>query len=218
MTVNGTDVLIDGSGPSLVFVHGWPDTARLWERQVAALESRYRCVRVTLPGFEPGSRRAYSFAEVVERRAWIEDTMGMVSLVVRLPGGPALVAAVLTVGLCAAAYISEILRGALNAIPKGQAEAAAAIGLGPRDLWVRILLPQALKISMPAMVNELILLVKASSLVTVVGIVEITRMSQSIASSTYRPLEIYLAAAFIYLAINLVLAAIGRWLERRLAV
>ncbi len=131
---------------------------------------------------------------------------------------PALVAAVLTVGLCAAAYLSEVLRGSLNAIPKGQAEAAAAIGMAPRDVWVRILLPQALKIGLPAIVNELILLVKASSLVTVVGIVEITRMSQSIAAATYRPLEIYLAAAFIYLAINLVIAQAGRVLERRLTV
>jgi len=131
---------------------------------------------------------------------------------------PALVAAVLTVGLCAAAYISEIWRGALNAIPRGQSEAAVAIGFSPFDLWTRILLPQALKIATPALVNELILLVKASSLVTVVGIVEITRMSQSIASATYRPLEIYLAAAFLYLAINLVIAASGRALERRLAV
>lgn len=131
---------------------------------------------------------------------------------------PALVAAVLTVGLCAAAYISEILRGALNAIPKGQAEAATAMGFAPVDIWTRILLPQALKIATPALVNELILLVKASSLVTVVGIVEITRMSQSIASATYRPLEIYTAAAFLYLAINLVIAAGGRALERRLAV
>ena len=130
---------------------------------------------------------------------------------------PALVAAILTVGLCAAAYISEILRGALNAIPRGQAEAAIAVGLPPRDIWTRILLPQALKISMPSLVNELILLVKASSLVTVVGIVEITRMSQSIASATYRPLEIYLAAAFLYLAINLVIAGVGRTLERRFA-
>ena len=130
---------------------------------------------------------------------------------------PALVAAILTVGLCAAAYISEILRGALNAIPRGQAEAAMAVGLAPRDIWTRILLPQALKISMPALVNELILLVKASSLVTVVGIVEITRMSQAIASATYRPLEIYLTAAFLYLAITLVIAALGRNLERRLA-
>lgn len=130
---------------------------------------------------------------------------------------PALVAAVLTVGFCAAAYLSEVLRGALNAIPKGQAEAAAAIGMEPRDLWLRILLPQALRIGLPAIVNELILLVKASSLVTVVGIVEITRMSQSIASTTFRPLEIYLAAAFLYLAINLVIAQAGRVLERRLA-
>jgi polar amino acid transport system permease protein len=131
---------------------------------------------------------------------------------------PALVAAVLTVGLCAAAYISELLRGALNAIPRGQTEAAIAIGLSPFDIWTRILLPQALKIATPALVNELILLVKASSLVTVVGIVEITRMSQSIASATYRPLEIYVTAAFLYLAINLVIAAGGRALERRLAV
>lgn len=130
---------------------------------------------------------------------------------------PALVAAVLTVGLCAAAYISEIWRGALNAIPRGQSEAAVAIGFSTFDLWTRILLPQALEIATPALVNELILLVKASSLVTVVGIVEITRMSQSIASATYRPLEIYLAAAFLYLAINLVIAAGGRALERRLA-
>lgn len=131
---------------------------------------------------------------------------------------PALAAAVLAVGLCAAAYISEILRGALNAIPRGQREAAIAIGLTPRDLWTRVLLPQALTIAMPALVNELILLVKASSLVSVVGIVEITRMSQSIAAATYRPLEIYLTAAFLYLVLNLILAAIGRGFERRLAV
>jgi len=67
---------------------------------------------------------------------------------------PALVAAVLTVGLCAAAYLSEVLRGSLNAIPKGQAEAAAAIGMAPRDVWVRILLPQALKIGLPAIVQR----------------------------------------------------------------
>jgi len=131
---------------------------------------------------------------------------------------PALVAAVLTVGLCAAAYLSEVLRGSLNAIPKGQAEAALAIGMSERNIWIRILLPQALKIGLPSIVNELILLVKASSLVTVVGIVEITRMSQSVAAATYRPLEIYLAAAFIYLAINLVIAQAGRALERRLTL
>ncbi|MGI6852433.1 amino acid ABC transporter permease [Mesorhizobium sp. 1B3] len=131
---------------------------------------------------------------------------------------PALVAAVVTVGICASAYISEIWRGAIMALPKGQAEAATAIGMGPRDIWTRVVLPQAVTLSLPALVNELILLVKASSLVSVVGILEVTRASQAQAATTFRPLEVYLAAACIYLLINLCLAALGRYLEHRTAV
>lgn len=130
---------------------------------------------------------------------------------------PALVAAVLTVGLCSSAYISEIWRGAINALPVGQTEAAASIGMVPRAIWTRIILPQAVKLSLPALINELILLVKASSLVSLVGIFEITRASQAAAATTYRPLEVYIAAACIYLAINLCLAIIGRILESRMA-
>ncbi|HWL55174.1 MAG TPA: amino acid ABC transporter permease [Paracoccus sp. (in: a-proteobacteria)] len=131
---------------------------------------------------------------------------------------PAIAAAVICVGVCASAYISEIWRGAIAALPKGQAEAAVAIGMGPRDVWTRVILPQAFSLSLPALVNELILLVKASSLVSVVGILEITRASQAQAATTFRPLEVYIAAAIIYLAINLCLAALGRYLEHRTAV
>ena len=74
---------------------------------------------------------------------------------------PAMVAAVVTVGICSSAYVSEIWRGAIMALPKGQAEAATAIGMRPHDIWTRVILPQALRISLPALVNELILLVKA---------------------------------------------------------
>ena len=81
-----------------------------------------------------------------------------------------MVAAVVTVGICASAYISEIWRGAIAALPQGQAEAAVAIGMTPRDVWTRVILPQAFRLSLPALINELILLVKASSLVSVVGI------------------------------------------------
>lgn len=130
---------------------------------------------------------------------------------------PALAAAILTLGICASAYIGEIWRGAITALPRGQAEAATVIGMAPRDLWTRILLPQALRLSLPALVNELILLVKASSLVSVVGILEITRMSQAIAGSTFRPLEAYLAAGCIYLCLTIPLGFAGRALERRLA-
>ncbi|AGT11389.1 amino acid ABC transporter permease [Paracoccus aminophilus] len=131
---------------------------------------------------------------------------------------PAIVAAVGTTAVVASAYISEIWRGAINALPKGQAEAAVAIGMAPGDVWRRVILPQAVALSLPALINELILLVKASSLVSVVGIMEITRASQAQAGTTFRPLEAYLAAACIYLAINLCLAAIGRYLEHRMAI
>lgn len=131
---------------------------------------------------------------------------------------PALVAAIGTLGVCASAYISEIWRGAIVALPRGQAEAAQAIGMSGRAIWTRILLPQAVTMSLPALINELILLVKASSLVSVVGILEVTRMSQALAGTTFRPIEAYLAAGCIYLAINLCLAAVGRVMEQRLAV
>ena len=131
---------------------------------------------------------------------------------------PALVAAVVTVGICSSAYVSEIWRGAIIALPNGQAEAATAIGMRPSDIWGRIILPQAFRISLPALVNELILLVKASSLVSVVGIMEVTRASQAQAATTFRPLEVYIAAACIYLIINLCFAALGRYLEHRMTV
>ncbi|MGQ0656274.1 MAG: alpha/beta fold hydrolase, partial [Betaproteobacteria bacterium] len=74
MRVNGTDVVVEGTGPALVMVHGWPDTLRLWDAQVAALKERFRCVRFTLPGFDvSGDARAYSLDEVVETlRAVVE--------------------------------------------------------------------------------------------------------------------------------------------------
>jgi polar amino acid transport system permease protein len=130
---------------------------------------------------------------------------------------PAIVAAVGGLALSSGAFQAEILRGALNAVPRGQGEAATALGFGPLDIGRRILLPQALKISLPPLINEFILLLKASSLVSVVGIAELTRVSMNIASQTYRPFEAYVGGGLFYLAINLTLAALGGLAERRLA-
>jgi polar amino acid transport system permease protein len=129
---------------------------------------------------------------------------------------PAVVAAVGALGLSSAAFQSEILRGALNAVPSGQGEAATALGFSGLDVWRRILLPQALRISTPPLINEFILIMKASSLVSVVGIAELTRASMNIASQTYRPFEAYVGGGLFYLAINLCLAAFGALAERRL--
>jgi polar amino acid transport system permease protein len=130
---------------------------------------------------------------------------------------PAIAAAVGALGLSSGAYQAEILRGALNVVPGGQGEAAVALGFTRLDIWRRILMPQALRISTPPLINEFILLLKASSLVSAVGIAELTRVSMNIASMTYRPFEAYLAGGAIYLAINLCLAAFGLYAERRLA-
>jgi polar amino acid transport system permease protein len=130
---------------------------------------------------------------------------------------PAIVAAVGGLALSSAAYQAEILRGALNAVPRGQTEAAVALGFTNSEIWRRVLLPQALRISIPPLINEFILLLKASSLVSVVGIAELTRVSMNIASMTYRPLEAYVGGGLFYLAINLTLAGFGALAERRLA-
>ena len=130
---------------------------------------------------------------------------------------PATVAAVGGLATASSAYVAEILRGALAAVPVGQGEAAVAAGFSSFDLWTRILLPQALRLSVPPLVNEFILLMKASSLVSVVGIAELTRAGMSVASMTYRPLEAYLGAGAFYLAMSLALSTLGAFAERRLA-
>lgn len=129
---------------------------------------------------------------------------------------PATVAAFTSIGMCSAAYNAEILRGSLQAIPAGQREAADALGIPPISLWRRILIPQALRIGLPSHVNELILLVKVSSLASVVGIGELTRVAQNITGQTFRPLEIYVSAALVYFVINAIVAYGGRLAERRL--
>lgn len=128
---------------------------------------------------------------------------------------PPVVAAITAISLCEGAYLGEILRGGFLGIPRGQLEATQLLGFSRIDTLVRIEIPQALKLTMPSLINEMILLVKASSLISVVGVVEITRTAQNIVASTFTPLEVYLAAGFVYLIINGVLSMAGHFAERR---
>jgi polar amino acid transport system permease protein len=129
---------------------------------------------------------------------------------------PPLVAAVSAVSLCSAAYVAEILRGGFLSIPHGQVEAARMLGIRPFDMLRRVQVPQAFRLTLPSLANEMVLLIKASSLISVVGVAEITRTAQNIAASTYRPLEAYLAAGLIYFVINGTLAALAHLAEHRL--
>ncbi len=123
---------------------------------------------------------------------------------------PATVAAVGTLGLCCAAYMAEILRGGFTLVPKGGLEAARLLGLSPRQILLRIRLPIAAQAMRPALINEAILIVKASSLISVVGILELTRSAQALASSTFEPLPAYALCGAIYLVINFTLLLLVR--------
>jgi polar amino acid transport system permease protein len=123
---------------------------------------------------------------------------------------PAWVAAVGSLGLCCAAYTAEILRGGMAAVPRGALEAARLLGLTPAQAFLRIRLPIAAAAMRPALVGEAIMILKASSLVSMVGIAELTRASQALASSTFQPLESYALCGAVYLAINALLMLIWR--------
>ena len=129
---------------------------------------------------------------------------------------PPFVAAVIALGLCTAAYQAENLRGGFLIIPRGQEEAARAFGYTGAQTRRHILIPQALRAVLPALMNEMIMILKASSLVSVVGVADLTRASQNIVARDLHAIKWYAAAALVYLVINLVLAAFGRALEGRL--
>jgi His/Glu/Gln/Arg/opine family amino acid ABC transporter permease subunit len=115
-----------------------------------------------------------------------------------------------------AAFISETLRGAIRAVPKGQREAALAIGLSTTYSVIRIELPQALPAIIPALMGFFIGLVKDTSLAYLVGLYELTTTAKIIAEREFRPLEIYLVIAVIYFALCFPLSRLVPIVERRL--
>lgn len=130
---------------------------------------------------------------------------------------PSEVAAVVGMSLCTAAYQAEILRGGFSSVSRGLIEAANMCGFSRFAIFRRIRLPIAVQLTIPALTSEAIMMLKSSSLVSVVGVVELTRMAQDLAASTYRPLELYAAAGLIYLIINIVVAASGLRLEKHMS-
>jgi len=129
---------------------------------------------------------------------------------------PGLAAAVLGLTLCTAAYQAENLRGGFTSVSPGLIEAGRIVGMNARQIMVRIRAPLALRLTLPSVVNEAILILKASSLVSVVGIADLTRTAQNIASSNYRPIETFAAAGALYLVLNIAVGGAGAGLGRLL--
>ncbi|GAA0442206.1 amino acid ABC transporter permease [Virgibacillus sp. AGTR] len=128
----------------------------------------------------------------------------------------AFLSAVLAFGLNSAAYISEIIRGGILAIDKGQTEAAEALGVPYKPMMLNIILPQAFKNILPAMMNEFITLTKESALVSTIGYLDIMRRAQIAGADLYRNFEALLFAGLIYWVMVYILTLLGRLMERRL--
>lgn len=126
-------------------------------------------------------------------------------------------AALGALSMCTGAYQAEILRGGFMGVAPGQLEAARMLGLSRVQIITRIEVPQAVRLTAPLLINEVTMMVKASSLISVVGILELTRTAQNIATSTFQPLEIYLAAGVLYLIMNGAVSLLGDYGHRRLA-
>ena len=126
--------------------------------------------------------------------------------------------AVITMTLHTAAYIAEILRGAIQAIPPGEIEAARALGMSRFKTLIHIVLPRATRIGLPAYSNEVILMLKASSLASTVTLLELTGMTRTIIARTYQTVDMFLIAGVIYLVMSFVLIQCFKLLERWLRV
>ena len=124
--------------------------------------------------------------------------------------------AVLALMLNTAAYASEIIRGGLLSVPHGQIEAARACGMPRMMIFRRITLPLAIRQALPDYGNEMIAMVKATSLASIITLMEITGVAARIISESYRVIEVFVVAGTLYLAINFALARLIALLERRL--
>ena len=123
--------------------------------------------------------------------------------------------AIIALGLCQAAYFSEDLRSGLRAVPTGQAEAARALGHGFVGSMRHVLMPQAVRNAMPALVNHSVSLFKNSSLAMAIGVAELTHAVKEVENQSFRAFETYCIATVLYLVCSLLIMAVGAWLARR---
>jgi arginine/ornithine transport system permease protein len=147
----------------------------------------------------------------------------LVNYIVQKAGGeyvevPAFTAGVLTIGFVFGAYMTETFRGAILAIPKGQMEAAASIGMTRSQVLFRITLPQMVRHAIPGFTNNWLIMIKATALVSIIGLDDMMQRAGLAAAATRQPLDFYLAAAAIYLAVTTISILLLSRVEKRFSL
>jgi polar amino acid transport system permease protein len=127
-------------------------------------------------------------------------------------------AGVVALALCDSAFEAEIFRAGIQSIDRGQREAAETLGLSWLDTLRFIILPQAVRRVLPPLGNQFVYMLKTSSLVSIIGLAELTRKANELVVTEYRPLEIYTFLILEYLVLILIVSSGVRWVERRMAI
>ena len=130
----------------------------------------------------------------------------------------ALWTAIIAIGLNSGAYISQIIRSGIAAVGKGQLEAAQVLGFSTTDTIYHIILPQALRTTLPALGNEFVTLIKDSALASLIGVSELTKQANFIKSKTFDAISVYFAVAILYLLVTSTVSLIVAHLERRMNI
>ena len=168
---------------------------------------------------EPVARKAtYWYVEVFRNTPVLVQMYISYYVIGTLFNLSSLQAGILTLSAFCAAYVAEIVRGTLQQFEKGQIEAAKSIGLTPFQTYYLVIGPQALRRMLPALVGQFVSLVKDSSLVSVLGTVDLTKAALNIVAVSFRSFETWFVIALLYLILNYSISSLGRWLERKLAV
>ena len=145
---------------------------------------------------------------------WTAEQIGFGTI--RTRDFPLLWRAVLALTIGYSAFISEVFRAGLLSVDKGQIEAAEALGLSPRQRFRHVVFPQAIRTILPPLGNDFVALVKDSSLVSVLGVLDITQLGKVTSASNFRYFETYNVVAFLYLTLTIGLSVLLRRLEARL--
>lgn len=126
--------------------------------------------------------------------------------------------AILAIALNSGAYISEVFRGGLQSIPRGQIEAAQAIGMSPVTRFSRVIFPLALRQALPAYSNEIVIAIKGTSLASTIAVLDITGQARRVMSQNYAIIETFVVAGLLYLIINFSLLLLLQLLEKALGI
>jgi ABC-type amino acid transport system permease subunit len=127
-------------------------------------------------------------------------------------------AGTIALSLNAGGYLSEIFRGGIQAVDPGQREAARSLGLSARQTTWRIIIPQAIRICIPSVVNQWCITIKDTSIISVIGLAELTKMGQQIIARTYQSFQVWIIVGVMYFAVIWLLTLLARVIERKVSL